>query len=108
MSKRPGGGLGSLLAKKSKEDKRSATTAAARPTQQSRNLYLSRPVMPEQALMNFLGKVRSTALQHVPKGQSLPVREVSLFCSPQKFVLALVFLQMQNENALLLNKSSSS
>lgn len=74
MSKRSGGGLGSLLSKKAKEDKRSATGAAARPVQ-PRNPYLSRPVNPEQALFIFLGQVRNAALSHIPKGKSLPIKE---------------------------------
>mmetsp|Transcript_30292 Transcript_30292/g.50060 ORF Transcript_30292/g.50060 Transcript_30292/m.50060 type:complete len:757 (+) Transcript_30292:141-2411(+) len=75
MSKRSGGfSMGGLMAKKAKEDKRSAATAAARPAQ-PRNVYLSRPVKPEDALKIFLGQVRNASKAHLPKGKSLPMTE---------------------------------
>jgi hypothetical protein len=77
MSKRPADGLGALLSKQAKEMKRSATEASTRPAAQPRNPYLRRPVNPEEALFIFLGQVRNEALSHLPKGQSLPIKDVS-------------------------------
>ena len=77
MSKRAADGLGALLSMQAKEMKRSATEASARPAAQPRNPYLRRPVNPEEALFIFLGQVRNEALSHLPKGQSLPIKDVS-------------------------------
>lgn len=81
MSKRSGGGLGSILSKKAKEDKRTAEAAVSQPTQ-PRNPYLSRPAIPEQALFSFLGQVKNIALASKPKGTRIPITEVSYFVSP--------------------------
>lgn len=70
--------MGNLIAKKAKEDKRSAATAAGSRQAQPRNVYLSRPVKPEDALKIFLGQIRNASKGHLPKGKTFPVTEVCI------------------------------
>mmetsp|Transcript_11314 Transcript_11314/g.20787 ORF Transcript_11314/g.20787 Transcript_11314/m.20787 type:complete len:789 (-) Transcript_11314:61-2427(-) len=81
MSKRPSGALGNLMAKSSKEAKRSAsdrptaTSAAATP----RNPFLSRPTQPEDAIKLFLIQSRSMARRQAANGNKAAIEiEASL------------------------------
>ena len=74
--KRAGVDLSQLLQKKSKEDKRAASSAPAR-SSEPKNRYLSRPVLPQSALLAFINQVRNGARKVLPKNMKLPVKEVS-------------------------------
>lgn len=78
MSKRPGG-LGSLISKRAKLDKVSASTGGGGGggggSGRGRNPYLSHPILPDRSLQGFLMKCRTAALNFLPKEQrKLPIK----------------------------------
>ena len=80
MSKRSGGGLGSLLGKKARSDEKAAADGADARRRADRdktkgNPYLNRPANPEEALRIFLVQARTAARGALPPGASLPMRE---------------------------------
>mmetsp|Transcript_36752 Transcript_36752/g.79330 ORF Transcript_36752/g.79330 Transcript_36752/m.79330 type:complete len:792 (+) Transcript_36752:139-2514(+) len=80
MSKRPGGALGNLLGKSSKEAKRTATqrpsSASAAANNTPRNPFLSRPTQPEDAIKLFLIQSRSTARRQASNNNNKAAIEI--------------------------------
>ena len=68
MSNKRKGGIGDLMAKKSKLDEQTAAPKEANQNKHSKhNPFLSKPIQPEKALQIFLTQARNSARKYLPK-----------------------------------------